>query len=107
MASPAPSHSSAESDEILPTEQTKLKRLPRSAKKRLRYERIREQHKETPKKKKSKPLSTEGQPFGKVLKRAAAERLAAINQDSNAPVICIDCAYDDAMSGKVSDRPFS
>ena len=47
-------------------ESTKPKRLPRSAKKRLRYERIRQKHKENPKKKKKKnpksshhPLSLE------------------------------------------------
>jgi len=33
------------------TEPTKSKRLPRSAKKRLRYERIRQQRKQAPKKK--------------------------------------------------------
>jgi hypothetical protein len=36
----------------LTTESTKIKRLPRSAKKRLRYERIRQKRKEFPKKKK-------------------------------------------------------
>lgn len=36
------------------SESTKPKRLPRSAKKRLRYERIRQQRKEAPKKKKKK-----------------------------------------------------
>ena len=40
------------------TESTKPKRLPRSAKKRLRYERIRQQRKQAPKKKKKRPSST-------------------------------------------------
>jgi len=35
------------------TEPTKPKRLPRSAKKRLRYERLRQQRKQAPKKKKN------------------------------------------------------
>ncbi len=35
------------------TELTKPKRLPRSAKKRLRYERLRQQRKQAPKKKKN------------------------------------------------------
>ncbi|CAM4751625.1 unnamed protein product [Rotaria magnacalcarata] len=99
-------------------ESTKPKRLPRSAKKRLRYERIRQKHKETPKKKKKRksshhPLSLE-LPIssddvsttqnisvtGKTFKRAANDRLAEINQESTAPAICIDCAYNEAMSSK-------
>jgi hypothetical protein len=38
----------------LTVESTKQKRLPRSAKKRLRYERIRQQRKQAPKKKKNR-----------------------------------------------------
>jgi hypothetical protein len=39
---------------------------------------------------------------GKLFKRAANERLAEINRESSAPMICIDCAYNECMSGKVS-----
>ncbi|CAF1050334.1 unnamed protein product [Adineta steineri] len=107
------------SDENEPTvESTKQKRLPRSAKKRLRYERLREQRKLTGKKKKkrtpSNPTASIVIPSdsseiltdqlvsvtGKTLKRAANERLAEINRDSEAPMICIDCAYNASMSSK-------
>jgi hypothetical protein len=117
------------------TEPTKPKRLPRSAKKRLRYERIRQQRKQAPKKKKNHTSSDHSSSIvirsssseskfswkflcinifqtvlteqvtsltGKIFKRAANERLAEINRESVAPVICIDCSYNEAMSGKVS-----
>jgi hypothetical protein len=45
-------------DNTSTTESTKPKRLPRSAKKRLRFERIRQQRKLAPKKKKKRPSST-------------------------------------------------
>jgi len=38
----------------------------------------------------------------KIFKRTANERLAEINRESTAPMICIDCAYNESMSGKVS-----
>lgn len=122
-------------------ESTKPKRLPRSAKKRLRYERIRQQRKEARKKKKN-PTSTNKisstvissnsseskfsfliflleislhnysflialteqviSVTGKIFKRTANERLAEINREAIAPMICIDCAYNESMSGKVS-----
>lgn len=44
------------------SESTKPKRLPRSAKKRLRYERLRQQRKEAPKKKKKKKTHTSSTP---------------------------------------------
>ncbi|CAF1082738.1 unnamed protein product [Adineta steineri] len=99
-------------------ESTKQKRLPRSAKKRLRYERLREQRKLTGKKKKkrtpSNPIASIVIPSdsseiltdqlvsvtGKTFKRAANDRLAEINRDSEAPMICIDCAYNESMSSK-------
>ena len=115
-----------ESNEEVP----KLKRLPRSAKKRLRYERLRQQYKQAPKKKKkSRPSlnlpssdATESNVFfsyantlvlmklslsavsltGKLFKRTVNERLAEINRETTTPVICIDCAYNESMSGKVS-----
>jgi hypothetical protein len=117
-------------------ESIKPKRLPRSAKKRLRYERIRQQRKQARKKKKTHTSSTHSSSIvlpsnsseskfsrkilfqkyvfplvltdqtvsvtGKIFKRAANERLAEINRESIAPVICIDCAYNESMSGKVS-----
>lgn len=49
---------SSESSPDVPTEENttvKPKRLPRSAKKRLRYERLRQHFKEAPKKKKNRP----------------------------------------------------
>lgn len=114
-------------DEI--NESAKPKRLPRSAKKRLRYERIRQQRKEAPKKKKKPkssipsssielPTSTDGgidltvstsqtlSTIGKGYRRIANERLAEINQQSTAPTICIDCAYNEAMSIKVISSSF-
>ncbi|CAF1101516.1 unnamed protein product [Adineta ricciae] len=94
-----------ESNEEVP----KVKRLPRSAKKRLRYERLRQQYKQAPKKKKkSRPSfnlpssdATETVSLtGKLFKRTVNERLAEINRETTTPVICIDCAYNESMSGK-------
>ncbi|UJR09220.1 hypothetical protein I4U23_013467 [Adineta vaga] len=105
-------------NESTTVESTKPKRLPRSAKKRLRYERICQQRKQTRKKKKSHASSKHPSSIilpsdsseilteqvisttGKMFKRAANERLAEINQQETAPVICIDCAYNQSMSGK-------
>lgn len=117
-------------DENESTEEvTKVKRLPRSAKKRLRYERLRQQQKQAPKKKKKSrpsfnlpssdatesnvPSSTNSLMLmklslsavsmtGKLFKRTVNERLAEINRETTTPVICIDCAYNESMSGKVS-----
>ena len=50
--------SSEPSSPIQNDETTKPKRLPRSAKKRLRYERLRQQHKLTRKKKKTRTPSS-------------------------------------------------
>jgi len=94
-------------------ESTKPKRLPRSAKKRLRYERIRQQRKQARKKKKNHSSSVvipsnssdiltdqATSVTGKTFRRVANERLAEINREFVAPVICIDCAYNESMSGK-------
>jgi len=105
MSSPSSSSSSPspqlETDENL---STKPKRLPRSAKKRLRYERIRQQRKLTRKTKQT--VKSTNNPAGKIVKREANERLAEINQDENTPVICIDCSYDNCMTKKVSGIRF-
>lgn len=83
----------------------KVKRLPRSAKKRLRYEKLRQLRKESDKKKKKKKKNTntsnESDSNGKVERRLATERLEQVNRDGLAPVICIDCSYNDSMSTKV------
>ncbi|CAF1056786.1 unnamed protein product [Rotaria sp. Silwood1] len=112
---------SSESTPVVPNdenESTKPKRLPRSAKKRLRYERIRQQRKEARKKKKKHTSSNHPSSLvlsssstdiltnqnisvtGKTFKRTANERLAEINRESTAPIICIDCAYNESMSIK-------
>jgi hypothetical protein len=44
---------------------------------------------------------------GKIFKREGNERLAEINRESAAPAICIDCAYNESMSGKVSSSSSS
>ncbi|CAF1032835.1 unnamed protein product [Rotaria sordida] len=112
---------SSESTTLVPNienESTKPKRLPRSAKKRLRYERILQQRKQAHKKKKKRISSNDPSSIllpsnstdiltnqgvsvtGKIFKRAANERLAEINRESIAPIICIDCAYNESMSTK-------
>lgn len=77
------------------TEQNKIKRLPRSAKKRLKYEKLREQRKLHRKKKKI-PTT-----INKIDRRQANERLETINQQETTALICIDCAYNQSMSNKV------
>lgn len=71
------------------------KRLPRSAKKKLKYEKLRQQWKLHRKKKKKTSTSN------KMDKRQANQRLQTVNEEENRATICIDCSYNQSMSPKV------
>ena len=74
---------------------TKSKDYHEVQKKRLKFQKLREQRKLHRKKKKI-PTT-----INKIDRRQANERLETINQQETTALICIDCAYNQSMSNKV------